>query len=83
MKIVDRYIFWKFFRIFVLCYVSLVGLYVVFDLFTNFDDFAKAKAPLLRLATSIAEYYFVNSFVFIDMIFPFLTLLAAMAATAW
>ncbi len=82
MKIIDRYIFWKFFRIFVLCYVSLVGLYVVFDLFTNFDDFVKAKAPLARLATSIAEYYFVNSFVFIDLIFPFLTLLAAMAAAA-
>ncbi len=82
MKIVDRYVFWKFFRIFVLCYVSLVGVYVVFDLFTNFDDFLKAKAPPVRLITSIAEYYFVNSFVFIDMIFPLLTLLAAMAATS-
>ena len=82
MKIVDRYIFWKFFRIFILGYVSLVGIYIVFDLFTNFDDFLKAKAPPVRLITSIAEYYFVNSFVFIDMIFPLLTLLAAMAATS-
>lgn len=82
MKIVDRYVFWKFFRIFILCYISLVGVYVVFDLFTNFDDFLKAKAPPVRLITSIAEYYFVNSFVFIDMIFPLLTLLAAMAATS-
>jgi len=82
MKIVDRYIFWKFFRIFVLCYISLVGVYVVFDLFTNFDDFAKADVSTTRLVTAIAEYYFVNSFVFIDMIFPFLTLLAAMAATS-
>lgn len=82
MKIVDRYVFWKFFRIFFLCYVSLVGVYVVFDLFTNFDDFLKAHASPVRLITSIAEYYFVNSFVFIDMIFPFLTVLAAMAAAS-
>lgn len=80
IKIADRYIFWKFFRIFALCYVALVGIYVVFDLFTNFDEFAKAKVSSFRLATAIAEYYFVNSFVFVDMIFPFLTLLAAMAA---
>ena len=72
----------KFFRIFFLCYVSLVGVYVVFDLFTNFDDFLKAEASPVRLITSIAEYYFVNSFVFIDMIFPFLTVLAAMAAAS-
>lgn len=82
MKIIDRYIFWKFFRIFLFAYVSLVGLYVVFDLFTNFDEFLKPEASFFRLITSIAEYYFVNSFVFIDMIFPFLTLLAAMAATS-
>ncbi|MBR4832799.1 MAG: LptF/LptG family permease [Thermoguttaceae bacterium] len=82
MKIFDRYIFWKFFRIFVLCYVSLVGVYVVFDLFTNLDDFLTAEASPARLVVAIAEYYFVNSFVFIDMIFPMLTLLAAMAATS-
>ncbi len=82
MKIFDRYVFWKFFRIFVLCYVSLVGVYVVFDLFTNLDDFLAANASTVRLIASIVEYYFVNSFVFIDMIFPMLTLLAAMAATS-
>lgn len=82
MKIFDRYVFWKFFRIFVLCYISLVGVYVVFDLFTNLDDFLAANASTVRLIASIVEYYFVNSFVFIDMIFPMLTLLAAMAATS-
>ncbi len=82
MKIFDRYIFWKFFRIFVLCYVALVGVYVVFDLFTNLDDFLSAEASTARLIASIAEYYFVNSFVFIDMIFPLLALLSAMTATS-
>lgn len=82
MKIFDLYVFWKFFRIFVLCYISLVGVYVVFDLFTNLDDFLAANASTVRLIASIVEYYFVNSFVFIDMIFPMLTLLAAMAATS-
>ena len=82
MKIVDGYIFRKFFLIFFLTCVTLVGLYVVFDVFTKFDEFWKAEASLFRLITAVAEYYFINSFAVIDMIFPFLTLLAAVAALA-
>lgn len=82
MKIFDRYIFWKFFRILFLCYVSLVGVYVVFDLFTNFDDFLKAKAPFFRLISSVVKYYFVHSFVLVDMFVPVLMLAAAITATS-
>ena len=77
MKIVDVYIFRKFFLIFFLTCVTLVGLYVVFDVFTKFDEFWKAEASLFRLITAVAEYYFINSFAVIDMMFPFFTLLAA------
>lgn len=80
MKIVDCYIFRKFFLIFFLACVALIGLYVVFDVFTKFDEFWRADASLFRLITATAEYYFINSFVFVDMIFPFLALLAALAA---
>jgi hypothetical protein len=82
MKIVDCYIFKKFFLIFFLTCVTLVGLYVVFDIFTKFDEFWKAEASPVRLLAAIAEYYFINSFAVVDMIFPFLALAAAIAALA-
>ena len=34
MAIIDRYLLRQFVKTFVICYVSLTGLYIVFDAFT-------------------------------------------------
>ena len=41
MRILDRERYWAFFKAYVICFVALVGLYVVIDAFSNFDEFAK------------------------------------------
>ena len=81
MKIIDRYIFGKFLKIFFWCYFSLVGFYIVIDLSSNISDFAAASNSFSHLVTSIISYYFLDSFVIVDMAFPLLVVLAALTAT--
>ena len=77
MKLLDRYILGKFLRIFFLCYVSLVGIFVVFDLTSNMNNFLATNTPS-QLVVQIAAYYFMHSFQFVDLIFPLLLALAAL-----
>ena len=41
MRILDRERYWAFFKAYVICFTALVGLYVVIDAFSNFDEFTK------------------------------------------
>ncbi len=41
MRILDRQRYWSFLKAYVICYVSLVGLYIVIDAFSNLDEFSK------------------------------------------
>ena len=41
MRILDRQRYWAFVKAYVICYVSLVGLYIVIDAFSNLDEFSK------------------------------------------
>ena len=41
MRILDRQRYWAFFKAYFICYVSLVGLYIVIDAFSNLDEFTK------------------------------------------
>ncbi|MBR4751191.1 MAG: LptF/LptG family permease [Thermoguttaceae bacterium] len=81
MKIIDRYILGKFFITFFWCYISLVGFYVLLDLVSNIGAFLGA-GTVSDLLTNIPAYYFIDSFVFIDMVFPFLILLSAVTTSA-
>ena len=41
VRILDRQRFWAFFKAYCTCYVSLVGLFIVIDAFSNMDEFQK------------------------------------------
>ena len=41
MKIIDRYLLRQFIQTFLICFLSLTGLIIVFDAFTNLDSFLK------------------------------------------
>ena len=41
MRILDRQRYWSFLKAYVICYFSLVGLYIVIDAFSNLDEFTK------------------------------------------
>jgi len=78
MTKVDRYILWNFFRTLVLWYLCLVGLYVIFDLFTNFDDVLSSGKTHGNLVFSIGRYYFFRTFQFFDVLVSLLIMISAM-----
>jgi lipopolysaccharide export system permease protein len=84
MWIIDRYMLRQFLFTFVICCVSLFGLYVVFDLFTNLEEFLRCgreqEGGVLRL---IASFYSYQSAVFFDQTAGLLALVAAMFTITW
>ena len=81
MKIFDRYILGRFSITFFGCYISLVGFYVLLDLVSNIGSFLEAGS-FSNFFINVSSYYFIDSFVFIDMVFPFLILLSAITTSA-
>ena len=49
MRILDRQRYWAFLKAYLICYVSLVGLYIVIDAFSNLDEFTKRADGLGEL----------------------------------
>ena len=48
MRILDRQRYWSFLKAYVICYVSLVGLYIVIDAFSNLDEFSKRAEGIVE-----------------------------------
>ena len=78
MTKVDRYILRNFFRTLLLWYLCLVGLYVVFDLFTNFEDVLSSGKIGGNIVLSIGRYYFFKTFQFFDVLVSLLIMISAM-----
>src|SRR5208283_1087179 len=82
MNIIDRYLLRQFLQNFVICFMSLTGVYVVFDAFTNLEAFM-GLAKGLALLQIMAAYYGYQSLFFFDCISPLLVLMSAMFTMAW
>ena len=92
MPILHRYVLRQFISVFVICFCSLTGLFVVIDGFGNLDEFIAYASPtaapvawlthgsLLRV---MGEYYAYQSLTFFDRTSPILTLIAAMFTLTW
>lgn len=76
ITILDRYVISAFVRTFIVCFLSLVGLYVIIDAFSNFDDFL-AEGQKEGLMPVLAAYYGPRVLSFFDATSPLLTLCAA------
>ncbi|WP_425400969.1 LptF/LptG family permease [Aeoliella sp.] len=84
LRIVDRYLLWQFVQIFLICYISLTGLFVVIDAFQNLDDFSRvAKEMNQSYAHVMLEYYGYKSIYFFEIISGVLPLVAAMFTITW
>lgn len=59
-KTLDRYILRSFLHSYVLSLCVLISLYVVLDLFVNFDEFSESKKPVLQVIYDIFDYYVFN-----------------------
>src|SRR5271166_3521341 len=83
MNIIDRYLLRQFLQNFVICFMSLTGVYVVFDAFTNLEAFMGLPAKGMALMKIMAAYYGNQSLFFFDCISSLLVLMSAMFTMAW
>jgi lipopolysaccharide export system permease protein len=83
MHIIDRYLLRQFVQTFVICFVSLTGLYIVFDLFTNLDDFVRCGHKVGAVLPFIADYYRHRWLLIFDLTSGVLAMTSAMFTVAW
>jgi lipopolysaccharide export system permease protein len=82
VKILDRQRYWSFFKAYLICYTSLVGLFIVIDAFSNFDEFTK-RAEGLELAQAMGRYYLVHQSLFFDYLCGVIGMMAAIFTVTW
>ncbi len=83
MNIIDRYLLRQFVQNFLICFISLTGVYIVFDAFTNLEAFMTLHTKGVSLLEIMAAYYGNQSLYFFDRISSLLVLMAAMFTMAW
>jgi lipopolysaccharide export system permease protein len=83
MFILDRYLLRQFLQIFLICFLSLMGLYVVIDAFGHLDQFSAQGAKEGSLVAVIARYYAYHSLSFFDRTSGILAMIAAMFTVTW
>jgi lipopolysaccharide export system permease protein len=83
MMILDRYLLRQFVQIFIICFLSLTGLYVVIDAFGHLDNFSAYADKHGNLMGIIAQYYGYRSLSFFDRTSGILAMIAAMFTVAW
>ena len=82
MTIIDRYLLRLFFKVLLICMISISGLYVVIDFCSNMDEFLGHGEQEGYLQV-VGEYYGVRIPLFFDRISGLLALIAAMFALTW
>ena len=78
--LIDRYITRAQLHAFVVVFVSLAGLYFVFDAFTNMEEFLSHAAETGGLAKVLASYYGCRLVWFFDATSPVISLASALHA---
>jgi lipopolysaccharide export system permease protein len=82
VRILDRQRYWSFLKAYVICYVSLVGLYIVIDAFSNFDEFTK-RAEGAEVFRVMARFYLVRQSSFFDQLCGVIGMMAAVFTVTW
>ncbi len=83
MRILDRQRYWAFIKAYVICYVSLVGLYIIIDAFSNLDEFAKRADTSVELFRIMSRYYLVHQSEIFDRLCGVIGMMAAIFTVTW
>ncbi|MEO0529641.1 MAG: LptF/LptG family permease [Planctomycetota bacterium] len=83
MRKIDRYLLRQFVQVFVICFVSLAGLYTVIDAFGRLDDFTGSEQSFGEAALAAGRYYGFQAIGFFNKTSGVLTLIAAMFTVTW
>ncbi|MEM6330709.1 MAG: LptF/LptG family permease, partial [Planctomycetota bacterium] len=82
-RIVDRYVLRQFVQFYLICFLSLVGLYIVIDAFGRLDHFTSHSKEGGSLLTVMGRYYGYKSLAFFNQTSGVLALIAAMFTVTW
>ena len=77
-KLLDRQMFLSYLKAYLVCMVSLLGLFIVVDLFMNLDDFTHNTPDFPSLVKYVGTYYAYNTLKVFNSISEAIVLLAAM-----
>jgi lipopolysaccharide export system permease protein len=83
MRIIDRYLLRQFIQVFLICWCSLTGLYIVFDAFSNLDEFMHFAEKDGHLLSIMGTFYAYRSIYFFDRTSAVLTMIAGMFTVTW
>jgi lipopolysaccharide export system permease protein len=83
VRILDKQRYWSFVKAYLICYVSLVGLYIVIDAFSNIDEFYKRADDTLELFKIMGRYYLVHQSQFFDQLSGVIGMMAAVFTVTW
>jgi lipopolysaccharide export system permease protein len=83
VRILDRQRYWSFVKAYVICYVSLVGLYIVIDAFSNLDEFTKRADGLVEICQVMGRYYLIHQSQFFDQLSGVIGMMAAIFTVTW
>jgi lipopolysaccharide export system permease protein len=83
MFILPRYLLRQFLQVFVICFLSLTGLYIVIDLFGHLDHFSSYAEKEGNLLGVIGRYYWYHSLAFFDRTSGILAMISAVFTVAW
>jgi lipopolysaccharide export system permease protein len=83
LGILDRQRYWSFFKAYVICYVSLVGLYIIIDAFSNLDEFSKRADTATELFQIMSRFYLVHQSEFFDRLCGVIGMMAAIFTVTW
>ncbi|TWT42681.1 LptF/LptG family permease [Botrimarina hoheduenensis] len=83
MCTIDRYLLRQYVQIFLICFVSLAGLYMVIDAFGRLDDFSRAGGSFQDAFVAAAKYYGLQSLNFFNRTSGILAMIAAMFTVTW
>ncbi len=83
MQIIDRYLTRQYFRVFVITYISLLGVYIVGEFVTNFSEFMEYREVTPNFGRSLAAYYAARISSFFDLAGHIIALLAAVLVVSW
>jgi lipopolysaccharide export system permease protein len=83
MGIIDRYLLRQFLKTFIICFLSLMGLYVILDCTTHMDDFLRCGEKSGGVLKLIVELYGYRTLGFFDRTSNILTLVSLMFTIAW
>jgi lipopolysaccharide export system permease protein len=83
MRILDTERYKSFLKAYVICFIALVGLYIVIDAFNKLDEFTEVTEGTVELLRYMGWYYSIRVCLFFDELCGVMTMMAAIFTVTW